>query len=346
MIVARLPVKVLVQGFKNTADMIVHPVQTVQGLGHAAAHAGRCLGKVLNVLITEHDLCFTDPEEFARIWKSRVGKIQTVLVALEDKWHITPTRDIVKGVSAIGTEMVLMNELAAVTGKFLTEARNKALQFAENFEREAEVVLAMTAEGIPLEVRVAEEATMHFMEGAEQRIAAGMTHLPVEELALAVKQVVNLEPDLERLRKLFDMTRKGFGEMANKYIKLAYEHYLGPEFKNGTLKGLHHDLNNTLEKSGLVKIMNKVIDKNGVYEGVVQWNGKLTNKTFFPAHWTRQKVIEKIIEGYDNFTITTANCILEQNGVYRIESFTNCGVKIRMHITKSGHITTAFPLMG
>jgi hypothetical protein len=66
--------------------------------------------------------------------------------------------------------------------------------------------------------------------------------------------------------------------------------------------------------------------------------------TFFPADWSRKKVIEKICEAYENF-LKSGVLPREEKGKYVIEGFINEGIKIRMYITKNGVLKTAYPLL-
>ena len=153
-----------------------------------------------------------------------------------------------------------------------------------------------------------------------------------------------------KIKKLFDQTRKGFGECANKFIKVDYEHILSPDFKM-TRKGLkfggfHHDLENLLEKSGIFKCENKVFGKKGYYKADVWFEGRLyEGKTFFPSDLSRKQVIEKVMGAYDNFILDSAKSYeLTRDGKYCIQGITNDGVEIEMYMTKKGKITSTYPV--
>jgi len=68
-------------------------------------------------------------------------------------------------------------------------------------------------------------------------------------------------------------------------------------------------------------------------------------KTFFPSSWPPEIVIENIMEAYKNFTGTP---ILQKNGYFKIDSFTNEGVKIRIIVREdesTAKIITAYPVL-
>ena len=73
--------------------------------------------------------------------------------------------------------------------------------------------------------------------------------------------------------------------------------------KSGQLKkvhGFHHDYMRMFERSGLIEVLEEKSGIEGCYELKFRVNGIEDIKTFFPAHWTREKVMEKIIEEYSN----------------------------------------------
>ncbi len=67
-------------------------------------------------------------------------------------------------------------------------------------------------------------------------------------------------------------------------------------------------------------------------------------KTFFPAHWTREQVIETIIEAY-NIGKKAGKIIYQTNGTYLIEGITKSGIKIQIYLSKTGKITSAYPIL-
>jgi hypothetical protein len=100
-----------------------------------------------------------------------------------------------------------------------------------------------------------------------------------------------------------------------------------------------------IEKSGLIKFTNKVFGKEGIYKSEIWFNSLKYEKTFFPSSWSREKVVTKIYEAYDNFIANGALTYeLTRDGKYLIKTFTNEGIKIEMYMTKTGQITSAYPV--
>ena len=63
--------------------------------------------------------------------------------------------------------------------------------------------------------------------------------------------------------------------------------------------------------------------------------------TFFPNHWNREKVLEKIMEAYGNIT----DKIIQNNGRFRIQGITHDNITIEMIIDKTGEIISAYPII-
>jgi hypothetical protein len=164
--------------------------------------------------------------------------------------------------------------------------------------------------------------------------------------------LANLEKEMEYLRKIFDGKVKGFAECANKYIKPNYEHIFGMEFtfgRKGLTKvcGFHHDIVNLVEKSGIIEFANKIVYENGLYKATLRHNGNIVKQTatFFPSHWSREQVMNKIYEAYVNFIRSGSKPNLAKDGKYIIKGTIEEGIEIEMYITKNGHVVTAYPIL-
>lgn len=104
--------------------------------------------------------------------------------------------------------------------------------------------------------------------------------------------------------------------------------------------GFHHDLMNCVEKADVFRFVDKVMYEHGFYSATLYYGEEFVKDiTFFPAHWSRKQVIDKIYEAYNN-------CIKVElrMGKYLIRGKTNEGVTIEMFITQKGHIVTAYPI--
>jgi len=210
---------------------------------------------------------------------------------------------------------------------------------------------AVTAEGAAVKVgQTLEEGSL--LQDTEKVVSGAQEVISAERglLEQVYKTMLNnLEKELSRIKELFDCKRKGFAEFANKYLKIDYKHILGFELqftRRGmpSLGGLHHDFMNVIEKSGVLEFANKIMYESGFYKVEARYLGnKVKDITFFPAHWSREQVMSKIFEAYDNFIKNGAKFIEIPGGKYFIESKTNDGIDIVMYITKKGLITSAYP---
>lgn len=171
--------------------------------------------------------------------------------------------------------------------------------------------------------------------------------------------LAEVKADIENLKKIFacppkcpqSCPKRGFAEFINGHIKIPYEHILGMELKwakEGNLvkfSGFHHDFMNTMEKNGTIQFINKITNEHGCYKASLIVDGlQVPTKTFFPSHWSREKVVSKIYEAYDQF-IKSGAIPFEKNGKYVVEGLTQEGINIRMFITKNGQIATAYPVL-
>lgn len=65
--------------------------------------------------------------------------------------------------------------------------------------------------------------------------------------------------------------------------------------------------------------------------------------SIFPAHWSRNDVVGKIHEAYNNFIKSGVIAELNNEGKYMIRGFTSEGIEIEMCFTVGGEMKTAYP---
>jgi hypothetical protein len=154
-------------------------------------------------------------------------------------------------------------------------------------------------------------------------------------------QQINLVPSIRRRFSTFP-----------KYLKLDYKHIFGIELgfsRRGVLfvEGFHHDTMNLLEKSGVIEFADKIVYENDFYQATLRYNSNVVKQTatFFPSHWSREQVMNKIYEAYGNFVKSGSKPILTRDGKYVIKGTIEEGIEIEMRITKNGHICTAYPIL-
>jgi len=169
----------------------------------------------------------------------------------------------------------------------------------------------------------------------------------LESIYAPIAEILIAEIELLKAIKL----PYGFAEFSHKPIRIAYEHILGMEInlnKKGklTLSGFHQDFKNVIEKSGALKFTNKILNEHGCYIADLVTDGlRVPDKTFFPAHWSRTEVINKINEAYSNFIKSGIVPKLNDKGKYMIQGFTSEGIEIEMCFTINGEMKTAYPIV-
>jgi hypothetical protein len=241
----------------------------------------------------------------------------------------------------VGKAVVYLKEIAAVS-----KAQQSAVRIAQKLKHAVDISLAehpimVTAEGI-----LFRSDKMKQLGGATKEVISNSRKL-LESARAGL--LANLEKEIAHLRTIFDGKMKGFAEFSNKYLKLDYEHIFGliPIIGRKGLSrigGFHHDFMHALRKNNILEFVDTVVTKTGFYESKIFSAGHYVDtKTFFPAHWSREQVIHKIYEVYENFIKSGSKPNLASNGKYIIKGTIEEGIGIEIRITKNGHIRTAFP---
>jgi hypothetical protein len=159
----------------------------------------------------------------------------------------------------------------------------------------------------------------------------------------------DLKAELQHLKKISVGKAEG---LVAKEIKIAHEHILGMELNVSdkgvvTIGGFHHDPMRYVDTSGFFELVDRVNLPSGVYGGQLKYQGYTVKyeASFFPSHWSREKVVDKIYEAYNYFVKSKAALKTERDGKYLITGFTSEGIEIKMHMTKNGVITSAYPIL-
>ena len=237
----------------------------------------------------------------------------------------------------------------------IKEVRSLAKKSIEQKFRSRQSVLRTTGGQdiiVPIENSSVKSQLINYAQDASQK--SDMTGKIVQKISKEVakkRNILSPKCPLKWLKWKYDNMLK----FKDKLVTIAYEHILGIEVTTTTKRsglveqawnGFHSDYRNELRKMGIAKIKDKAKDgTTGFYKAQVTYKGITLPKTFFPSSWKPEKVVEKIIEAYKNF-----EGIFEfiGNGRFKIESFTNEGIKIRIIIQENAStakIVTAYPIL-
>ena len=63
-------------------------------------------------------------------------------------------------------------------------------------------------------------------------------------------------------------------------------------------------------------------------------------KSFFPAHWSSEKVVENIIEASNNI-----EKVRQKTGSIELSGITNEGIEILIVVKQDGRFVTAYPVI-
>ena len=329
----------------NILNTVMHPIETIENTAYGLATIIYQANKTLhNLEIMGINYCI-DPQTAKKQWQGYCDGAEQLYNAMAAQIQDLTVHDAVRKTTSIVIDLFLMKKILSSAHKMCRTAKGNLVELVKSME--VTETVTVTAEGI--EIRVATNPNVQKFSAAAREIVVDSRKV-IESFHANFMQ--NIKQEVTTLRKLFDNTVKGFAEFSNKYIKIDYEHIFGMELrfsKKGLLQisGFHHDLKNAIEKSGLIEFANKIITKSGFYEVTLFHEGNVAKKvaTFFPAHWSREKVISKIHEAYNNFLKSGEKAIPKDGGKYVIRGLIEEGIKIEMYITANGVITTAYPIL-
>jgi len=139
-----------------------------------------------------------------------------------------------------------------------------------------------------------------------------------------LKDIVFSKETWDRLAEKFD----GMQISHEKWDKpvsteFNYRHFLHPDIKvnclTGEIKfgGFHHDHLGKIQESGVIKFTEIIEKPHGFYKAKWQWGSfKSKFSSFFPKHWTHDKIMSKVEEALKN------THLVEFNEEYRTWEFT------------------------
>lgn len=135
------------------------------------------------------------------------------------------------------------------------------------------------------------------------------------------------------------------------YLKFEYENILGMQLigEKFQVRGFFHDYLGEGEKQGVFVPTNKVVGPGGCYAAdlVVMGQNVLPHKTFYPADWSRGKVMTIVSSAYGQCMQSGFKPTLEKSGKYKIKGITSEGVEIEMFIAKDDNtMVVAYPKVG
>ena len=353
-------------GILNIANIVMHPIDTVKNAALGTAMIIGQIGKTLYHLGAIGTNYCIDPERGKQLWNEYCDQSDKLCKEIGNQLKNMTTHGAIRTASAFATETFLMTKLLSSANKVCHAAKGNLVEVVKSIES-TEAVVA-TAQGTP--IKVATKAKKIVKTKKIKTVSKSRNVLLMENAKLnaVAREVISdskkflqvmhadftqtIKNEVVHLRTLFDNTVKGFAEFSNKYIKFDYEHIFGMKLsfsKKGVpqLGGFHHDFMGKIEKSGVFKFVDKIIYENGYYKAILKYKGDIakSSATFFPAHWSQEKVMETILEAYNKFIQSGKQIKLEKGGKYLIDVAIEENVRIHIHITQNGLITSAYPVL-
>ena len=151
------------------------------------------------------------------------------------------------------------------------------------------------------------------------------THIPYLE-----QYAASLVSNIESLKNVVD--------------KIDVEHIFMFRIYKDKMKGFHHDLMNRLQSGNIVTCLNKrALTHSGVETNVLYNSIVYPRKTLFPSNWSRELVIEKILEASQNLTLPAST----EGKSMVLEGLTTEDIKIKIVIDLLKRVVkTAYPIKG
>ena len=339
-----MPIDLAILAGQAVTYPIIHPIESfnVLGQGVETIISEFSYDSCQKLVKGFEDLWNIDREE---AWDTLLDQIDSTVTYCCEELDKVPLREKVKHTTALLTELILPAKFFKM-GKKLCTSMRPLVRAALEIVRDEQIVVEIAGAGENILMKASESIN---------EVGSAVTNVAQESgmvLRLFHASLMkNLEPEIAALRSLFDNKIKGFGEFANKYLKMDYEHILGIDLsfsRRGVpqIGGFHHDYMHTIKKSKTFEFVNEVVDKTGFYTAELFCEGKYIDiKTFFPAQWSREQVINAIYEVYENFIKNGCIPKLEIDGKYSMQGLTKEGIEIIMYITKKGTIKTAYPIL-
>lgn len=159
----------------------------------------------------------------------------------------------------------------------------------------------------------------------------------VEGAAASVTRYIPFSQERDSLASKFHNIREYLGKRLYFNLEHIFE---GETYKNGGLGGFHHDYLGYAKSMGS-KVIKDITDLgNGFYKALVlDKNGKWVLKSFFPDTWTREQVVETLVNAFDNY-----KSIESKNGRSVLEAIVSDDLMVRLIIDDdTGKVISAYP---
>ena len=158
-------------------------------------------------------------------------------------------------------------------------------------------------------------------------------------------KVASISPAMQKVAEFLNIEKDE--------LDIHIRHIFEPAIKiiqNATLRinGFHHDYNNLLEKSGMFKFVNKEMFAQGYYKAIVEIASKYSAqpvlKSFFPAHWSQEQVMQEIHYAIRNMELVVEGEQKAFGIIYNIPEYLHSAKNASKMLTFIGHTTNNIPI--
>lgn len=322
----------------GVCDIVEHPGQAllcaVAGNYVFAYQLSKVLYNVADIGVT---YAFNH-ERGVKKWDEYTAPMTQLIDAITNK-EIS-LRDGLKGATQFAVQWKTQSKLLAGLNKFCTTAKTKALEFAKNNPLALPEQYMTTPEGILLQSTQNTPASGSHCKYARSSKFFVANQQEISELADKARLTMQPSPEVLQAigRDLLNAPEKIFKHIFS--AELVEKIFPMGKIEK-SLSGFHHYIAGHLDEMGIKLINPKTCNKTGLILADVLCNGHLEKrKTFFPTSWSRDKVVEKIVEAIQN--IIKPPVVEGTRGV--LFGKTSEGIIVRIVVdVKSGNYITAFP---
>jgi hypothetical protein len=323
-------------GVMKVADNVIHPIRTIKGMTHSVVLAGHCLAKVL--AFYGEFFIFRDPDNLVRMCNG----FDAVYAALSMYVRQHP-RETLREASSLITQAVLMQVGTKALHEFFADAAVHMPEYLEYLDQQMPPLSSQVLQAQTMAPAIAHNAMATLAQAYNVRHDIALLSEIVNKLGPYMPLGQHL-PDLE---KIYKKSVKGFGDCEGTFVEWqdGLKHIFEPsvkQYKNGKLKidGFHHDYLNQLENIGEIQLTNKVMCEEGFYKAEVAYRGANSPKTFFPADWSREKLVQVLLR----FTEKHKDKAVLDRGAWKIEEYFHTGIRMRVIISKNMQLISAYPI--
>ena len=344
---------------QSIVDAVAHPIETATHLVSSIATLAHTLASAACVVPELGYYYVTDTKRYYLRQHEIVAYTTTLLATIYTQITATSRHDIIRHSTAFITQAVLTDRLLAVCAQVVAKIPS-LLKTALPNPTTASAYALITVPGISaLPRRTLDTAIPAILTDVgitptialHKKIAKAADLLGAQSEKISL-HLLNLERETPHLVACFEHECAWLRSNNIPVPKIDCMHLFGmelmPSKEHLKLGGFHHDYLGQLEKSGIIRV--EVLDQTaeGFYKAQV-WVGSIAvkeRKTFFPQYWTREEVIQCVMETYQDSVRNNIRPRVKPDGKYLLEHcIPQYTLSLRFHLDQKNTILSVYPFL-